>query len=85
MAKVIKEFFGVPDGEHQARTFNVGDVVAAGSDLERVAIEQGWCKKKVAHRNKSLGSAPVNKSGSSRPARPARKRTVKSSKKSATK
>ena len=85
MAKVIKEFFGVPDGEHQARTFNVGDVVAAGSDLERVAIEEGWCKKKRAHRNKSLGSAPVNKSALSRLVHPVRKRTAKRSRKSATK
>ena len=45
MAKVIKQFFGQADHENIPRTWKVGDVIPAGSDLERVAIEQGFCKK----------------------------------------
>jgi len=79
MAKVIKAFDGLLEGEDQPRRWNVGDTVPAGSDLERVAFEQGWCKKKAPARTKSLGGAPANKSASSRPVRAARKKTRSSS------
>lgn len=84
MAKVIKAFSGVLDGEIQPRHWKVGDEVPAGTNLEYVAIQQGWCKKKPP-RNKAQGAAPLNKSASSRADRPARKKTRRRSKKSAKK
>ena len=54
MAKVIKEFKGLLEGEAQPRLFKVGDEVPDGTDLHRVAVEQGWCaKKKPAPKNKA--------------------------------
>ncbi len=85
MAIVIKEFYGHLETENLPRTFKVGEEIPEGSDLELSALSQGFCKKKREHRNKALGSAPVNKSASSRPAHRVRKRTRKSSKGSATK
>ena len=82
MAKVIRQFDGVPDGEGVVRTFKVGDTVAAGTDLERVAIEQGWCaKKKPPVKNKARQTLK-NKSGVASQAAPrSRKKTSKKSKK----
>ena len=77
MAKVIIEFYGHLETDEQPRTWKVGDVVPAGSDLERVAMREGWCKKKPAPRNKSLTSAPANKSASSRAGHRPRKKTPK--------
>jgi hypothetical protein len=77
MAKVIKQFIGQADGDAYPRVWKVGEEVPAGTDLERVAMEQGWCKKKPAPRNKSLKGAPANKSASARPARASRKKTAK--------
>ena len=85
MAKVTIEFYGHLETDEQPRTWKVGEEVPAGSDLERVAMEQGWCKKKSPPRNKARTSAPANKSRSSRPVRAARKKTRKKSAKSANK
>lgn len=84
MAIVIKEFYGHLETENLPRTFHVGEEIPEGS-LERSAIAQGNCKKKRAPRNKSLGSAPVNKSASSRLVHRVRKMTRKSSRGSAKK
>lgn len=85
MAKVIKEFYGHLETENLPRIFKVGEILPEGSDLELSAMSSGLCKKKPVLRNKALHSAPENKSASSRPARPARKRTRSSSRKSVTK
>ena len=63
MAKVIKAFKGVPDGGHHPVLFKVGDEVVG--DLCKVAQQQGWAEKKAQPvKNKSVGNAPRNKSGS---------------------
>jgi hypothetical protein len=43
IAKVTKQFFGVPDGEVYPRGFVDGDEVVG--DLAKVAIEEGWAEK----------------------------------------
>lgn len=43
MAKVIKQFDGVPDGQVQPRTFMPGDDVHG--DLARVAVGEGWAEE----------------------------------------
>jgi len=84
MAKVIKAFKGQLDGEPYPRDWRPGDEIPDGTDLARVAVAEGWAKKKPAPANK-MKAAPSNKSASSRPARRPRKKTPKRSKKSARK
>ena len=80
MAKVIKEFKGCPDGEAYPILFKVGDEVQDGTDLHRVALEQGWCKAKPAPKNKAR-AVPKNKSGSaSQAGHRSRKKTSRRSK-----
>lgn len=85
MAKVIISFKGVLDGTTHPRTWNVGDEIPEGTDLERVAVAQGWAKKKAPPDNKSIKDAPENKSASSHRARQSTKKTAKRSRKSAKK
>jgi hypothetical protein len=52
-------FRGVPDGEHQVRSFNVGDELEG--ELAEVAVINGWAARDGApgpKEHQALGGAP---------------------------
>jgi hypothetical protein len=66
-AKLTKEFFGAPDGEHHPRAFHPGDEISG--DLATAAIDAGYAVPldggAKAGQKKALGDAPRNKSAPS--------------------
>ena len=61
MAKVVKQFPGVPDGEVYPRLFVPGDTVTG--ELATVALREGWAEDESAESmaEKAIKAAPRNK------------------------
>lgn len=59
MARVIKGFDGVCDGQVRPRRFVAGDQVYG--DLARVAIAEGWASEDMAPETAAAKAAPARK------------------------
>lgn len=69
MIKVIKQGYGVEDGEIYPRTFRIGETLSGA--LAESAVIEGWAREdnpeKKPSTNKALSGAPRNKQFSSSP------------------